>query len=131
MSLSPIQGVDRPWLIYIYISTNQLTHCFVFELSFGQVEKARKTYQVRLCRRWWLDSRAFRLVESSPKGNLLLDRYSPENDHMTSWKITILNVLNRRYIFKRLVFHCHVGFPGCRFFCLRNHDTCLRKIIPT
>ncbi len=28
---------------------------------------------------------------------------------MTSWKITIFN---RRYIFKWLVFHCHVSFPG-------------------
>ena len=43
---------------YIYIihkSTNQLTHRFVFQLSFGQVESQEKTYQVRPCRRWWLD----------------------------------------------------------------------------
>ena len=31
-------------------------------------------------------------------------------------------MFNRRYIFKRLVFHCHVSFPGSRFFDQHDHS---------
>ena len=37
-------------------------------------------------------------------------KFFPSKTNMTGWEITIFN---RRYIFKWLVFQCHVSFPGC------------------
>ena len=47
------------------------------------------------------------------------EQYTPPENKHDNGKNTIVN---RRYIFKWLVFHCHVSFPGCRHSVMSQHD---------